>query len=518
MEKIARRELTPADYMAMLRRRWVLILVLALLGPPLGYGVSRFLPNRYKSQTLVLIEAPKVSDTLVPQVDITSIGQRLGSMQQQILSRSRLVPIVHQVGLVSDNADKDTVDAFVYKLQKSIDVTPVQPMVELGVRDLPGFFVNVTWTDGAMAQKVCTAVTSLFIQENLRMQQEHTQQTTQFLSDQLVAAKNDLDAQDAKLAAFKSHYLGSLPDDETTNLNILTGLTSQLDATNQALSRAQQDKSFAESMLTEKIAAWQASQNGHDPDSVQQQLAAMEAELANLQLKYTDDYPDVIKAKSEIAKLERKLELAEAADAKDAKDAKDAPDLNKPQKGTAEPAQVTQWRTQIHTAEQMIAEKTREQEEIKKQIALYQARVQGSPVVEEQYKELTRGYQTALDSYNDLLKKRSESAMSGELNREQQTEQFVVLDPANLPDEPSFPNRPLFALGGLGGGLVVGCAIAFLFELQDTSLRTERDVEHSLKLPVLAMIPAIEPVVSRTANGSGAARMANSGVGVSAGD
>ena len=98
----------------------------------------------------------------------------------------------------------------------------------------------------------------------------------------------------------------------------------------------------------------------------------------------------------------------------------------------------------------MIAAKTKEQEQIRKQIDLYQMRVQSSPAVEQQYKELTRGYQTALDSYNDLQKKLTDSQQAVNLERKQEGEQFVVLDPANLPDKPSFPNRPLFALGGLG--------------------------------------------------------------------
>jgi polysaccharide chain length determinant protein (PEP-CTERM system associated) len=514
METRPQRELTLADYLAMLRRHWVLILVLALIGPPAGYGISHLIPNRYKSETLVLIEPPHVSGELVPQVDISSLGQRLASMQQQILSRSRLEQIVHQTGFGSDPAKKESVEKLIDQLQDAIEVTAVRPMLDSGATNMPGFYVGVTLPDPAVAQKVCTAVTSLFIQENTRLQQEHAEQTTDFLSAQLAQAKADLDAQDAKLAAFKSRYLGSLPDDETRNLNVLTGLTSQLDATNQALERAQQDKSFAESMLTEQIANWKASQAGQESaDALETQLAALQTQLANLRLRYTDDFPDVIKTKHDIAELEKRI-----AEADDPKNAKSAPDVTKKNpRSSGEPPQITQWRTQIHTTEGVIEEKTKEQEGIKNQIAMYQSRVQGSPAIEEQYKELTRGYQTALDSYNDLLKKRSESAMSGELSRAQQTEQFVVLDPADLPDKPSFPKRPLFALYGLLGGLALGCGITLLLELQDTSLRTERDVEHGLRLPVLAMLPMVEPLGSNHPNGS-VRGLADSGLGLSAGD
>ena len=430
-------------------------------------------------------------------------------MQQQILSRASLEPIVQKFGLDSDDPKKVSTDEVIQQLQKAIDVTAVRPIIETGDRYLPGFSVDVTWGDAHTAQAVCTEVTSMFIQDNLRIKQEHAEQTTQFLSTQLVQAKADLDAQDAKLAAFKSRYIGSLPDDEEKNLNLLTGLTSQLDAANQALGRAQQDKSFAQSMLTQQVAAWEATQNGGDPSSLEQQLAAMRGQLASLQLKYTDDYPDVIKAKSEVARLEKKLE--------ESANAKPAPDSPKAPKSSVEPAQITQWRTQIHTLDQLIAEKTREQEQLKRQIELYQSRVQGSPVVEEEYKQLTRGYQTALDSYNDLLKKRSESAMSGELNREQEGEQFRVLDAANLPNTPSFPNRLKFSLGGLAGGLALGFGLMFLLEIQDTSLRTERDVELSLRLPVLAMVPAIDPAASKKSNKTAVSGLARTGLGLSTG-
>jgi uncharacterized protein involved in exopolysaccharide biosynthesis len=310
---------------------------------------------------------------------------------------------------------------------------------------------------------------------------------------QLAEAKANLDEQDAKLAAFKSHYLGALPEQEQMNLNLLSNMTSQLDAATQALARAQQDKSFVESMLTQQIAAWQATQTGRSPETLEQQLAALQTQLATLQSRYTDDYPDVIKVKNDIAALKKQIAASDPQ--------KPGADASKTQKNTFEPSQIAQLRAQVHNLDQVIAEKAREQEQIKKQIKLYQDRVQSSPGVEQQFKELTRGYQTALDSYNELQKKRDESAMSAELERKQQGEQFRVLDPANLPDKPSFPNRPLFALGGLGGGFGLGLGIAFLLEMKDSSLKTERDVEFALRLPVLAMIPEIQPASAETVMG-----------------
>ncbi len=480
------RELTAADYIAMLRRRWVLIVVLAVLGGPISYMVSRFLPDRYKSQTLVLVEQPSVPSDIVRSLDTADITQRLSSMQQQILSRSRLEPIIRQFGLYSSDINRVSMEELVGRLQKGIDVTPVLPMAQTTSRQLPGFYINVTMGSARTAQQVCGAVTSMFIEENLRLRQQHSEDTTQFLVQQLAEAKTKLDEQDAKLAAFKSHYLGSLPDQEQTNLNLLTGLTSQLDAATQALARAQQDKTFAESMLSQQIAAWQATQTGRNPETLDQQLSALQTQLANLQARYTDDYPDVVKVKNDIAALKKQIAQSDAQ--------KVVSEASKTQKSTLEPSQIAQLRAQVHNLDQVIVEKAREQEQIKQQIRLYQDRVQSSPAVEQQFKELIRGYQTALDSFNELQKKRDESAMAADLERKQQGEQFRVLDPANLPGKPSFPNRPLFAAGGFGGGLALGLGIAFLLEMRDSSLKTERDVEFTLRLPVLAMIPEIEPV------------------------
>src|SRR5277367_4779082 len=160
---MATRELTPADYVAMLRRRWVLIVVLAVVGAPLAYMVSRFLPNKFKSQTLVIIEQPSVPERIVESLDSQDINQRLSSMQQQILSRSRLEPIIRQFNLYPQDVNRKSMDELVLRLQKAIEVTPILPMAETRAQQLPGFNITVTLDTARNAQGVCTALTSMFI-------------------------------------------------------------------------------------------------------------------------------------------------------------------------------------------------------------------------------------------------------------------------------------------------------------------------------------------------------------------
>jgi polysaccharide chain length determinant protein (PEP-CTERM system associated) len=476
-------EWTTEDYIGLLGRHWILIAALGLLGGVVGFGASRFIPNRYKSQASILIEEPTVPTDFVKPVISTDVAERLIGIRQEVLSQSHLAPLIDEFGLFPLQRNQTGTDALVAGLRSAVALTPMRPIGDPDSGRLPGFSIGVTWDDPKTAQSICSAITSMFIEENLQHRQENSEQTTKFLDQQLAEAKAKLDAQDSKLAAFKGRFLGYLPDEAQTNLNILAGLRSELDAATQAISRAQQDKSLAESTLAQQLASWQASQTGHNPDTFEEQLAASQTQLANLEAKYTDDHPDVIKARIQIESLKKKIAESQAETSTTAS--------NEP-KIAGEPSQFRQLRAQIAGYDQTIAEKTKQQDRIQQDIKLYQDRVQSTPAIEQQYKELTRDYQTALDIYNELLKKRSQSTMAADLERHQEAEQFRILDPANLPSSPSYPNRPLFGLGGFGGGLTLALGISFLLEMRDNSLRSEKDVESLLQLPVLAMIPPVK--------------------------
>ncbi len=481
---LGHRELTIDDYLAILRRRlWVIVLPV-VLGPVAAYLISLRLPNRYTSQTLVIVEQQKVPESFVMSVVTEDLTQRLATMQEQILSRTRLQPIIERFGLYKEDAGRVTMEDLVDRLRRSITVRPLRPVPASGPQGIPGFYISFTADNPRLAQQVCSEITSLFMTENLRLREQRAEGTTNFLQKQVEQAKNKLDEQDAKLAAFKRRYIGQLPDEEKTNLGILMGLNTQLEAVTQLLSRAQQDKLYMESVLDQQLVAWQAAQTGTNPQTVEQQLAVLQDQLVTLEARYTNRHPDVIKLKNDIAQLRKKINEADAA-------VKNKPTEQPLKAALSEPAPILRLRDQIHQYQLTISEKTREQERLSEQIKLYQARVQLSPVVEQQYKDLTRDHLTALSFYNELLGKTNQSEMATDLERRQQGEQFRVMDPANLPEKPSFPDRPLFAAGGLVGGLALGLALTTVLELRDKALRSERDIEFYLQLPTLALVPEI---------------------------
>jgi len=478
------RQLEFHDYVRILRRRWALILLLTVVGTGVGYTMFRVLPKQYVSMTSVLVQQPTVPTDYVKPVVTDDTNQRLAAMKQQILSRTRLEPLIHDLGLYRKDIDRVPMEDLVARLQSAVKVDPVQAMAETQAHHLPGFNITVTFDDARQAQQICSNVTSMFISRDSQLRQEQANQTTQFVQKQLDDAKAKLDEMDNRLAAFKRRYLGSLPDQEQANLNLLMNLTTQLEASTQALSRAQQDKSFAESMLAQQLTSWQASQKGNNPQTLQQQLADLQSQLSLAQAKYTDNHPDVIKLKNDIEAVNKKIA--------DGSSLKGQDDPGSGNQTAIEPPSIQQYRAQIHQLEQTIKDRQNEQSEIQKQIGIYQARVQSSPDVEEQYKELTRDHQTALDFYNKLLGMRDQSSMANDLQRRQEGEQFAILDPANLPDRPSFPKLTYCLGGGFGGGLALGLGLCMLLEMQDSSLRSDKDVEFTLRLPVLAMIPRVE--------------------------
>jgi len=470
-----------ADIWRVVRKHWWIVVVSTVGCGSLGLLAATQLPKKYTSQTLVLVAKPTVPIDIVKPVVTEDLNQRLVSMKQQILSRTRLEPIIEKFGLYHEDRDKIHMEDLVERLRKAIDISPLEPMPGTQDRSLAGFYVNVTFNNPQTAQQICNEITSMFMEQNARALEQQAARTTSFLSQQLDEAKAKLDQQDAKLAQFKREKMGSLPEEEQANLSLLTTLNSQLEANTQALSRAQQDKAFNESLLGQQEANWKASRAEKNPETIEDQLRVLQDQLTALESRYTAEHPDVIKTKNQIKELKKRMA--------------ETPNNDNPAAGTrvaAETPQMQQLRAKLRQDEINIADLTKRQAQIQDQTRILEGRIQAIPGVEQQLKELTRSYQSALDFYNELSKKRENSAMATDLAHQQEGEQFRVLDPPSLPMKPSFPKNLYFTGGGLGAGFALGLAILYVLMAMDQTLHTEREIELHLKLPVLASVPVLQ--------------------------
>jgi uncharacterized protein involved in exopolysaccharide biosynthesis len=498
------RELTMDDYLAMLRRRIRVILIPALLAPLAGFGISYVFSAKYTSQSTVMVEGQKVPESMVQPVATEDLNQRVNSLLQVVSSQSVLKPMLQKI--YGSEKSSQSIDEIIDGIATGRTFTVQPAAVDLsqigagkrkpGQGSVPAFTVSYTASNPREAQQICGELISLLLEENLKYIQDRAVGTSDVLNKGLEDAKRDIDGMDAKLAAFKNQHMGQLPGDEDSNMKILMGLNSQLDANTQSLNRATQDKSYTESLLAQQLAAWKTGQSSSNPQSLQQQLSQLQAQLIDLQARYTDDHPDVIKTQADIKQVKKKLAEANDTSATATDGATD--------KGSAsEPPEIRQLRLQVHQYEDFVAQGTRDQKKLQQEIAAYQGRVASSPAVEEEYKELARDYDNAQKTYQDLLAKKSTADLTVQMNRQAQGEQMKQLDPASLPDSPSFPNRLLFAGGGLGAGLVLGLGLALWLELRDKSIRTQADAEAALDLPMLVAVPWVVETAPAKGNGDG---------------
>jgi polysaccharide chain length determinant protein (PEP-CTERM system associated) len=471
---LGHRALIYEDYIAILKRRCWLLFVPALVLPFVGLGVTFLVPPQYISQTLVLVEQQQIPDDYVKPIVSQDWNARLASMKEQILSRSLLQPIIERFGLYADR--KVPMEERVDLTRTAISIKPIHS--EAGTNGLPGFFIAFTGSQPRLAQQVCGEISSLFVRENLRAREQTAEGTTDFLKGQLADAKKNLDDQDQKLAIFQRKYIGKLPGQEQPNMNMLTSLDTQLQATTQEIARMQQDKSYEEAMLAQQTRDLPSpTQVGPAPEDRQAELDKMLAAEADLETRYTPNHPDVIALRHNIDELKQLIAQPSTTPAP-------APRLV----ARPEPVQIQQLRAQLRSLDQGLADKKQEQAHIEEQIRLYQDRIQSSPMVQEEFKQITRDYVTAQQFYDDLLTKKNHSEMAADLERRQQGEQFRVMDAPNLPEQPSFPKRWLFMCAGLVAGLCFGVMFTAFVEYRDTALRTERDIHAFTKLPTLGVI------------------------------
>jgi polysaccharide chain length determinant protein (PEP-CTERM system associated) len=464
------------------RRKW--IIVVPLMAISLGtFAVVKRLPNQYRSQTTILVVPQRVPDSYVRTTITATIDDRLRSISEEILSRSRLERIIQEHDLYPQMRKTSSLETIVERMRRDISVDTMKGGTT--------FVIAYTADNASVARWVTETLASMFIEANLRDRVVLADGTSQFLESQLEDARERLIAHEQKLAAYRDKYAGELPSQLDTNTHVVQNAESRVQAIGESINRDRdrkllQERLLADAATVETSAPPPAGVSAHNEVTSADQLEAARAALAELQRRFKPGHPDVVRATRAVEQLEEKADRETAR--------RPTPEARPARVTPAEASQRNKARDlqlEIQNLDRQIAEKESEQKRLNELIAASQRRIAAVPTHESEMTELMRDYETLQNTYTSLLARKEESKIAADLERRQIGEQFKILDPAREPDKPISPKRPqLYAMGTILG-LALGLGLAALLEYRDTSLKTEDDVVQMLMLPVLALIPTM---------------------------
>ena len=478
------------DYLdVFLRRIWYFLVPLAIiLAGTVTYAVMA--PKWYRSSTLVLVSPQKISADYVKATVTSSVEDRLASIAQEILSRTRLEQVITEFKLYSNQVKSLPMESVVELMRKDIQV-------EIPKKDKEKNYFTISYVgkDPRVVAQVTNKLSSLFIEENLKIREQQAQGTTEFLESELSSKKDKVEKFQQEITDFKRRYMNELPENRDANLKVMEQLNLQSQKINEAIKGAEDRKIIIQNQLANMT--FQSLDSGTDskgsasmprPPMVVQ-MSQLKGQLEELQARYTENHPDIVITKKKIADLEKRLAESQAA----------APGTEALKKGkTGDPVQEqynffqAERKTQLAMADREIARLKKEDEKVRAMIVGYQGRIENTPIRELSLGSLTREFANMNETYQVLLKKNAEAQQAENLERRQKGEQFRIVDPARVPEKPYQPDIPKVLLIGLVLGLGAGLGLTFVREQMDRSFRDAEDLEVTLGLRVLANIPKAE--------------------------
>ncbi|HBG46038.1 MAG TPA: hypothetical protein DDW94_03520 [Deltaproteobacteria bacterium] len=479
-------------------RKWLFLAPLAA-GTVVGLMLSFEIPEKYSSSTLIVVEEQQIPEEYVTPTDRTPFSQRLNVISQQILSRTKLDQIIKEYKLYEDQGPSRLDRALAYITGNDIDYSTPEDTIEQMRQDIQftvigeaggkkgqgsggnAFSITYLGSDPQTTMEVTNTLASLFIEENLRVREQYAEGTSEFITSELDSAQEALEKQEQSIKEFKQAHMGALPEQLEANLRTLDRLQLELQNVTTNLKLNEDRRNVLEEQLSYgPIPASSSSMRG----GLATELESAKGELAMLLSMFKETYPDVIILKKRIKDLEARLD--ENAGGSDKERRKNSLDVMNPAY-----AELMSVKSQISTLRQR-------DNEILRNMADYQRKVELTPNVEQQQSDLMRDYQISLDNYQGLLGKKMNARLAENLEKRQKGARFRVVDPANLPDSPDYPNKPLVSALGLLGGGAFGTGLVFLFEFLNPAFRKPEDFEGTIDIPVLSSIPLFLPDAGKT--------------------
>jgi len=495
--------------------------------------VSR-IPSMYKAEAVVLVDSQKIPDRYVSSTVVTDAQDRLAAISQQILTTGRLEKIIDEFDLYHQERKSQFKEDLVSMLRRDMDT--VQERNWNG--RTASFRITYQGPEPAVVAQVTNKIANLYIEENLKTRESQAEGTSEFIEARLKEAKDKLDSLEAAMSQYKLTHNGDLPQQESSLNAILSRLGTSLEANRDAINRAQQQKvvlqntlSVAEESVASQVRELQAAAAASPADSSvpsgsgssiqtkpKKRSEEMEAQLAELRIHYSDSHPDIRRLRGQIDQVKRQedrdrnetivettpVSATLAPNSNPTSGRKPKPVLDSP--GLAQTRErIASVKSQLNFIAQEIDNRQKEQQRILSDSSLYQGKVNGLPIREQEMAGLTRDYEISKANYRSLLDKKIGAEMATEMERREKSETFKLIDPARVPSRPFKPNRMMLNVGGSMFGLVLGLLVGLGSEFKKATLLGEWELPAGTtvlgRLPYIDIKPATGTATDRRLDG-----------------
>ena len=501
------RQRKPGELIDILKRqKWLILLPMMTMTAAIGYVVYK-LPSIYESTSLLTVKPPTISSNLVQSLTNEDLSQRLQTINQEVLSRSSLEPMVQKYDLYKqERAAGMPMELIVEKMYKSIKVE----LDESGSEKVAAFRIRYRDRDPQAARNVTAELASKYVNAQVQTQTEIAESTKDLFERQLNEKKQALDELEKQRLDIMMQNVATLPESEQGLVAQLQGLRSREDI----ITKEKQTLYNEKGRLSDAIAAnnrqmrviedfgekdtVDTARQVADPESspaygeLMKRRADLNAQLDTLLKIYKEKHPAVIAKQSEIRRVNEEFDnLKKSSEKRVAVATQTSSRKAELQKKSLE-LENDRLQSQISQIDQQLAGKDIERQQNNGQISALEQRINTIPNVKVALESVTAQYQSAKQTYDEILKKKNDAETVVGVETNAQGETIRVQDPANIPQSPVAPKRFLLTMLGTGIGLLLGLLLAAFFEVPRLfKIQNIEDAKHYTGLPVLASVPPL---------------------------
>ena len=505
------------DIFIILQRRFLYFIVPLLILAPIGLVIVAVLPAKYTAQGTILVESQQIPEELIQSTVNSFAEERIQIIRQRVMTRNRLLEVADKYQLFPRNLGLSESER-VEKMRERLKVSLISVDTRNRRRDDATIAFQVSYSDRSAdkAFQVANEFMTLFLTEDVKARAAGASNTTEFFNQETQRLRASVEVLEERIATYKSENADALPEHLNMHIQQLSRSTEELANNQNSILLFEEEMRSLETQLASYLAG------NSSTDGPAQDLARMRAELTAMLVDKTREHPDVKALQEQIAGLERQLapnatvrsirrQLDQAQeDLRAARNAEN-PDAARIESLTAKSSDLrdrlrseltsstggsgdfiaTQIQGRIDVARNRLEALEAKNASLREQIADLQNRIARTPAIERGLSALTRDYENIFGEYQQVQAKQQSAILAENLEDNQKSEKFSILEPAARPETPSSPDRPKLSVLAVILSLGAGGACALFAELLMGAVRGRDHVTEIMGEAPIGVVPYI---------------------------